>query len=319
MNRPQTVVVALDFSSGSEAALVRAADLAERTGAALHLLHADVLFRSSGDGAPPDASPSSALRVRVERFAASALGLGDTGGLDRLAPTVAVVRDVTAPAAILRYAAEVAADLLVIGTHGRSGLGRLLLGSVAEACVASAPCPVLTVPTRAGAAAPSAAAPVLVAVDFSERSRAALAAGRELADLYGADVEAVHVVRDAGPYPGFAPNILSLTDFDPAQGEAVRERLAAFAATVPGASPTALHVGLGEPSRVVASLAAERGAGALVMGTHGRTGVAHALVGSVAEATLRRAPCPVLTLRQAMRLGDERRPVQSALGQPALA
>ena len=313
MNHPQTVVVALDFSSGSEAALVRAVDLADRAGAALHLLHADVLFRSSGDGVPPDASPSSALRVRVERFAAAALGLGDTSALDGLAPTVAVVRDVTAPAAILRYAAEVGADLLVLGTHGRSGLGRLLLGSVAEACVASAPCPVLTVPNRVGTPSPSPSSPVLVAVDFSDRCRSALAAGRQLADLYGTNLEVVHVVLDAGPYPGFAPNILSMVDYDPAQGGAVRDRLAAFAAGVPEAAPDALHVGLGAPSRVIPALAAERGAGALVLCTHGRTGVAHALVGSVTEATLRRAPCPVLTLKQAERLAVARRPVQSAL------
>ena len=303
--RLRTVVAAVDFSPGSAAALARAADLAERSGAALHVLHADVLFRSSGDAAP-DASPSSALRVRVERFAALALGLDGPSELDALAPTIAVVRDATPRAAILRYAADAYADLVVVGTHGRSGVARVLLGSVAEALVASAPCPVLTVP--ASDAAPP-AAPVLVAVDFSERSRAALAAGAALAALYGAPLELVHAVRDAGPYPPFAPEILSVSDRDPDQDAAVRERLARFAGDT---AVAAVHVAYGAPSRAVPTLAAEIEAGVVVMGTHARAGVAR-IVGSVAEATLRRAPCAVLTLREAERLGSLRAPVRSAL------
>ena len=62
----RTVVAAIDFSPGAAVALVRAADLARRSGAVLHLLHADVLFHASGDGAAPAAVPASALRVRVE-------------------------------------------------------------------------------------------------------------------------------------------------------------------------------------------------------------------------------------------------------------
>lgn len=269
--------------------------LAERSGATLHLLHADVLFRSSGDGAPPDGAPSSTLRVRVERFARDTLP-----ELDSLDLQIAVVRDVSPSSAILRYVSEVSADLLVMGTHGRSGLSRLLMGSVAGACVAASPCPVFTVPLDADAL--DVAAPILVAIDFSERSGVALAAGHALADLMGSTVELVHVVRDAGPYPGFAPNILSLIDYDPEQGKAVQERVLRFVERHPGPAPAAIHVSIGSPSRVIAALAAERGTGVIVMGTHGRDGVAHALIGSVAEATLRRAPCAVLTLKEETRL-----------------
>lgn len=306
MTPPRTVVAAVDFSDGSARALVHAAALARRAGAALHLFHADLLFRSSGDGSPPEGAPSATLRLRVERFAAEALGLSDP--LAGLEAVVAVARDVTAPAAVLRYAEEVGADLVVVGTHGRSGVARLLLGSVAEAVVAAAPCPVLAVPERADAGR-GPEAPVLVAVDFSERSRVALAAGRALADLTGAPLEAVHVVHDAGPYPGFGPQIPSLVDVDPEQGRAVRERLARFAE---GAEPAALHVALGTPARLVAAAAVGRGAAVLVLGTHGRTGVARALVGSVAAATLRRSPCPVLTLKEGWPVRPPR-PVRPAL------
>lgn len=305
----RTLVVALDFSPSSRAALTYAADLARRSGATLHLLHADVLFRSSGDGAPPDGVPSGTLRVRMERFASSTLG--PKADLDALSPILAVVRDVNPASVILRYVEDVEADLLVLGTHGRSGLSRLLMGSVAGACVASAPCPVLTVPL--GDEAFRADAPVLVAIDFSERSGVALAAGHALATLTGSAVEVVHVVRDAGPYPGFAPNILSLTDYDPAQGEAVRERMKRFVETLPGPAPSTFHVSIGSPSRVIPALAAELGAGAIVMGTHGRQGISHALIGSVAESTLRRATCPVLTLKEDHLPKVASLPVESAM------
>ncbi len=298
MDRP-AVVVALDLTPGSASAVVRAADLARRARADLHLLHADVLHHAGEAGlAPPgvpDDAPSNALRVRVERFAAEALGLGPAA-LDALGPTVAVVRGVTAPAAVLRYAADVRAALLVLGTHGRGGLRRLLLGSVAEACVAAAPSPVLTISPRAGDRGPGPDAPVLVAVDFSEQSRTALAAAHQLAALYDAPVELVLAVRDAGPYPPFAEDVLAAYNVAPDDLDAARERLRAFAEGVAGPPPAAIHVA---PSRVVPDLAAERRAGAVVLGTHGRTGLSHALLGSVAEAALRQAPCPVLTLRAA--------------------
>ena len=309
------LVVAIDFSPSADEALVQGAELAERSGAALHIVHADVLFRSSGDGGPPDEAPSPSLRLRAERHVADVLGLPAErlDALDVGGPTVAVVRDVTAPGAILRYVRAVDADLLVLGTHGRSGLSRLLIGSVAEACVAAAPCPVLTVPHAAEPDAPSPIAPVLVAVDFSARSRAALVAGRMLASLYRAPLELVHVVREAGPYPSVAPGVLSIVDADPDLDLQVRNRLVRFAASMPGPPPAALHVALGVPSRVVPALARALGAGALVLGTHGRTGVARALIGSVAEAVLRRSPCPVLTLQAPLPAAVRRPAVRAGL------
>ena len=95
-----------------------------------------------------------------------------------MGPVVAVERGVSAQEAILAYTERVGADLLVVGTHGRTGLGRLLLGSVAEACVNRAPCPVLTVPASAAKLAPSAATPILLPVDFTPRTEAALQAAR---------------------------------------------------------------------------------------------------------------------------------------------
>ena len=278
MALPRPTVVALDFSPGSESALVRAATLAARAGTPLHVITAD-----------PSGTGPTVTRDEVEAFVGAALGVG-------VADTVAVVGGRTVPAGVVRYAGRVEAGLLVVGTRGRSGVGRLLAGSVAEACVAAAPCPVLTVPRGAEAHEPSPTAPVLVAVDFRGLGAGALAAGRTFTDLYGAPLEVVHVARDLGPYAGLSPTALSLDEVDPERAEAVRQRLLRCEA-VREAKPDALHVALGEASRQIAAVAADRDAGAVVLGTHGRTGVGHAILGSTAESTLRRSPCAVLTVR----------------------
>lgn len=299
----RSIVAAIDFSPASTTAARHAADLAARAGAALHLVHADVLFHASGDGVP-QAVPSGHLRLRLERFADEVLGPDH-------AATVAVERNVAVPAALLRYAEAVRADLLVIGSHGRGRLARMLLGSVAEAVVAASPCPVLTLPAGSESA-PEDGAPVLVAVDFSERSRDALEAGAALAALTAAPLELVHVVRGSGPYPGIAADMFSLWDVDPEAADTARGRLLRFAAGTPISEA---HVIFGSPERVLPALAETSSARALVIGTHGRGELARAILGSVAQASLRRAPCPVLSIARAPR--DRPAPVRSALAVPA--
>lgn len=290
----RTIVAAVDASPGSRAALHQAARLAAQAGATLHVVHADAYMQSSGVSDPSEVPPSPTLRLETERFAE-----------DELAPLepadrpddvrIAVVRGVSTPVALLEYVTRVSADLLVMGTHGRRGVGRLLLGSVAEACVAEAPCPVLTLPERAADTLPSPEAPVLVAVDFSGRSREAIEVGQGLAALYGAPLELVHVVQNAGPYPAVGRDVLAVAGAPPRWKAEAQERLEHVAGQMTGTAPGALHAVLGSSATALTQLAAERGAGAIVVGTRGRG--RPALSGSVAEGVLRRAACPVLTLR----------------------
>jgi nucleotide-binding universal stress UspA family protein len=123
--RVRTIVFPTDFSECSRHAGERAADVARHFGARLHLLHVDLPAGPS--------TPSS-------RLPAAALTLGP--GLD---VTTATTTGVPAHA-ICAYARRIGADLIVIGTHGRTGVARAVLGSVAEAVVRHAACPVMTVP-----------------------------------------------------------------------------------------------------------------------------------------------------------------------------
>lgn len=142
---------------------------------------------------------------------------------------------------------------------------------------------------------------ILVAVDFSECSKAALADADFIAKQLGANLHVVHVwqVPEFVP-PGTGaggPNVASLSRMVETQAN---EQLAEFVA---GARARGITVGrafteLGVPSSTIVELARKQEYDLVVMGTNGRTGLAHALVGSVAERVVRKSPCPVVTIRQ---------------------
>lgn len=142
---------------------------------------------------------------------------------------------------------------------------------------------------------------ILVPIDFSPSARAALEYAGYLAGRLGAAVEVLHVFEPPG-YVG--PDTLALVpitagqhDFAQTRAE-VERQVQQFLAQTPGLPATrAVRIESGEPSDTILRVAGEGGADLLVMGTHGRTGLSRLLIGSVAEAVLRRAACPVLTLR----------------------
>lgn len=140
------ILVPTDFSATSDAALDYARTLAERFGASLHLLHVVDNAYLSGDMAsemytPAISSIREALLKDVEGRLALRLPDGDRKRFR--GTTQALVG--TGARTIVDYAAAHGIDLIVMGTHGRSGLAHLLMGSVAERVVRLAPCPVLTV------------------------------------------------------------------------------------------------------------------------------------------------------------------------------
>lgn len=145
------ILCPVDFSAASTGALRAAVALARRFDASLTLLHVAVVPGSTIPEAmlatPPElATDLSAPETRpLLEWKAMAERLG--------APRVQAYRSVGRPAQeILALARRDAFDLLVIGTHGRTGVGHLLLGSVAEEVVRQAPCPVLTLGSEAAAA-----------------------------------------------------------------------------------------------------------------------------------------------------------------------
>ena len=143
-----------------------------------------------------------------------------------------------------------------------------------------------------------AARPILVAVDFAEASLRALQVAQPIGAGLRAPLVLVHVYRlPIYTYPSIEPvPIPPPIAFQPEIAKAARDALITFAASF-GLPASSTLVREGDPADEVLAAAAEIDARMIVMGTHGRRGLSHVLLGSVAEQVLRRAAVPVLTVR----------------------
>jgi nucleotide-binding universal stress UspA family protein len=145
---------------------------------------------------------------------------------------------------------------------------------------------------------------ILVPVDFSSHSEAALRYAAALAARVGGALELLHVTEAAMAGAGWAselsaPALSSLREN--LEGDAQRQ-LAVMAEAV--AVPVGTTIREGVPAQTIIAFAQSMDAELIVMGTHGHTGLAHTLMGSVTEHVLRHAACPVLTLRDTEALGS---------------
>ena len=144
----QIIVAATDFSEASELAVGAAAILAKQNEAALYVVHVHVALDPSkllADEATGTMMPDDATRMSLHAELAKVVA--------RVAPTLtnvhmAVATSQSAAAGLVHYAEHVDADLIVVATHGRSGIRRLVVGSVTEEVVRTASCPVLTLRSK---------------------------------------------------------------------------------------------------------------------------------------------------------------------------
>lgn len=185
---------------------------------------------------------------------------------------------------------EPGVGLIVIGTHGRTGLSRVLLGSVAELVVRHASCPVLTV--RPGND-PAPYQHVLCPVDLSRPARDALDIAPQLVRPGGAGITLLHVLELPVSYAGEVPAPDFHRDLDPRAAALLDRWTADLKAKVD--VPVTQLSRIGHPgAQILAVLDDDRTFDLVVMGSHGHTGIARALLGSVAEKIVRHARCPVL-------------------------
>jgi nucleotide-binding universal stress UspA family protein len=241
--------------------------------------------------------------------------------LDTSSTCKCMVRIGTPHHEIVELAREEAVDLIVLPTRGTSVLERWFQGSTVDKVIRSAPCPVLSVPPQRTLAYSFHPRKIVFATDFSDCADRAFSWALSLAEIYDSELLMVHVatVYEAGPtkptwrFPAFASEFLmSLED-------AAAERLAARASGV-GEHRVALQTrilrGI-DPALTIVNYAKEEAADLVVLATHGRSGLAHVVLGSTAERVVRHSRGPVLTVRNpeqlATRGGHEKSAVSARL------
>jgi nucleotide-binding universal stress UspA family protein len=293
---PRSILVATDFSDTAEAAIQWAIEIARPHRSRLVLVHGLTLPVQVPDylpSIPPDFGDElrRAALARLDESAEKVMAAGVEAGVE--------LRIGIPSQVILEVERETAPDLIVIGTSGITGLSHLLLGSTAERVVQRATCPVLTIhPDDAGHHRPIRT--VVVPTDFSEDAGRALVTANGLLRRIERDVKLVlvHAFHLPIEYTAYGPiptSVNYLHDVG-ADAEAKLGELAAEFAREGLAVDTACREGYA-PDVIVAEATA-RNADLIAMGTHGRSGLAHLLLGSTAERVVQKAPCPVMTVRR---------------------
>lgn len=275
----QTILVPLDGSALAERALTHATGLARADGARLVIFHVRSAYGARGE-----------QRVDPEKVAASlsqqglaAEGLtydqyvGGRGGV------------------IAEAASDQGADLIVMSTHGRTGPGRWFYGSVAADVLHHATVPMLMIPARGDHPWPSGRpTTILVPLDGSHFAEQALEPARALARE--GTLLLLHVVD-----PLISGYVAEEGDVDPVRQSVLDDAesyLRDVAARLRAAgAPVMTRVLVGAPGDVIAAEACAWGADLVAMATHGRTGLARLMLGSVAAGVLQRAETPVLFVR----------------------
>jgi len=291
MNLPKRILMATDFSEFGDRAAGVAMDFAAAVGATLDWTHAvevsiesQPLFSTGPVSSPVDqASKLSALKLEDLKNHAIERGLrSDSRGL-RGSPA----------AAIVAHAAELEADLIVVGSHGHTGIRHALIGSVAERIVREAGCSVLVVkgdrPLFEGL-------PLVLGEDLSPSTSIARDIATSLAETLDLPLHIVHAIDAGIPYLSTLEIVLPTELVGNLYAEA-KEQLESIARESPSVRIANEEISSEHPSDAICAAARKVDASLIVVGSHGRRGVERILLGSTAEKVVRHAPCSIFVAR----------------------
>ncbi len=290
------VVVGCDLSPSSDQALERAVAIAAKHGATLLLVHAQAndapLAEVDNAMLEQLGEVTAAVRVESARQLADRLAsIGAAGVATELVSRVGPADEV-----IAAVATEHGAELIVLGSHGHTGIARLLLGSVAASTIRLSAVDVLVV---RGESKRAVFTKPLVATDFSPAAEKALAHAAALCDS-GAPVTVIHAWQL--PAGSWGASLLGQARFPwssvrdavlasaKAQAQKVEQRHAELG------HPVTVELVQGPPATVITEAAEAKGHDLIAVGAHGHRGVRRLLLGSVAESTVRHSPCSVLVV-----------------------
>lgn len=295
MLKIERILCPVDFSEASAKAYDYACSLALRYEAQLCVEHViDLLTGAYPYYNFPDVAANS-IYVDLNKAAEERLNkLVKHHAVDGIQAEM-VVHKGFVPDSILSFAQDQHADLIVMGTHGRRGLDRLVMGSVTEHVLRRARCPVLAVrrPSHDFVNPEQPEEPVhlrkiLLCTDFSKCADAALKYALSLAQEYNAELTLLHVLE---VFPEYKANMVM---------EEARRRIEAL---VPGdvrnwcTVKTAVRID-GKPYQEIIQVAVEQQTDLAVLGVRGRSAVDLAVFGSTTQRVLQLGPCPVLAVQE---------------------
>jgi len=290
MIRIAHVLCPVDFSEISRRALDHAAALAQWYEARLTVLNVFPMMPVMD--VPPlvlDEKARDEITGELKRFTAV---VPASVPLDLRVEQAATIHE-----AIQQQASSRGVDLLVMGSHGRSGFKRLLLGSVTERVIRHAPCPTMIVPAHAHDVVPERPVRyrrILCPVDFSEHSVHAVEYAVNLAEEADAELHLLHVLM-------LSTELTELeSSFEDLREQIETDRLRRLSALIPADADTycTIHTALrqGSVHREILAAAAEEPADLIVMGAQGRGALDAAIFGSNTARVARAACCPVLVV-----------------------
>ena len=286
------ILVPYDFSSCARQALRQASALARLHDAKLHILHIEVLHEVSPIAGSPFKKAEQLGRRIAEEHAEELAMLSD------LSIHYASTQNIAAAPSILQYAKQYNIDIIIAGTHGRRGIGRIFLGSVAEELVAKSACPVLITGASKATSTFGELKNILAPVDFSEHAKESLAYARAIGANTAANLHLFHVlpINSSSVYTdigGLAP-VYPQQDLRK-RALAQLHKLMDHGTPYQGEIKYALSQGLiaSETLRYAREIQADM----IVIGSHGLTGIKRFMLGSVAAKVIRSAQCPVFVVK----------------------
>lgn len=291
-----TLLIPTDGSDPAEAAAQQAFALADQLDAAVHVISVADSSIATGVGYSGD-SPSIRERLR-ETASTRATSLRDEAA-ERGLDVTAAIREGIPAKEIVDYADDNAIDAIVIGTSGRGGVTRAIVGSVADKIVRTSSVPVVTLTPDVAKAGVSTSEidSILLPTDGSDPALEAIQQAFVLANQLEATVHLLSVLDDA-----LVDSLSAVTEDDGNSSyslhEKTEEHLKTLATNARERNLEALTAtAAGSPAREIVDYADRNGIDMIAMGTHGRGGFERLVVGNVTDAVIRKSSVPVFTVR----------------------
>ena len=298
----QNIVVPIDFSKMSVQAVGIAKQLARRFGASIRLTHVRHLDYSASLLAPaPPIGPFPFIPYEQDEGKTALKELHNVASECGVSSAKCDVLSGAPPFdEICRFAQTIPADLVVMPTHGRTGLKHAFLGSTAERIVQHSSCPVLVTrgsPLQANNGSRFRIKTIVVPVDFSNCSREGLRYAIGFAKEFGARIILLHATYLGYIYSAEGTALYDIPGLQKAARQMAERKMRELIRSVNfGAVEFETVLTEGSPVIDICAFAKDNNVDLIITSTHGFTGFTHVLIGSIAEQVVRHAPCSVLVV-----------------------